>query len=150
MIFSRKIWLYVLKSKGNCFNKFKEFGSLIEIQSEHKIKMFRSDNGGKFVSKAFNHFFKDHGIEKQMSTPYTPQQNGVMNCVKCTIVEMARNMLHLKISTNYFGRKQWLMRFIDKIVVLQGRWIPVHPKKREEEEGLALHRCVCLGASPTQ
>lgn len=33
-------------------------------------------------------------IEKQLSTPYTPQQNGVAECANRTIVEMARSMLH--------------------------------------------------------
>ena len=28
--FSGKTWLYVLKSKGNCFEKFKEFETLVE------------------------------------------------------------------------------------------------------------------------
>ena len=54
--FSNDVWLYVLKSKWTCFEKFKEFKALVETQSEHKIKMFWSDNGGEFVSKTFNHF----------------------------------------------------------------------------------------------
>lgn len=62
--FLRKVWLYALKSKGECFQRFKEFKALVETQSKHKIKAFRSDNGGEFISKAFIHFVKDHGIEK--------------------------------------------------------------------------------------
>ena len=49
--FSRIMWLYVLKSKGKCFEKFKEFKALVEMQSEHKIKAFWSDNGREFVSR---------------------------------------------------------------------------------------------------
>ena len=41
------------------------------MQSEHKIKTFRLDNGGEFDSKAFDNFLKDHGIKKQTSTLYT-------------------------------------------------------------------------------
>jgi transposase InsO family protein len=37
---------------------------------------------------------KAHGIEKQTSTPYRPQQNGVAERAKRTLVEMARSMLH--------------------------------------------------------
>ena len=50
------MWLYALKSKGNCFEKFKKFKALVEMQLEYKIKTFWSDNGGEFVSKAFNVF----------------------------------------------------------------------------------------------
>ena len=35
----------MLKSKGECFERFEEFNALVETQSEHKIKAFRSDYG---------------------------------------------------------------------------------------------------------
>jgi transposase InsO family protein len=44
----------------------------METQSEHKIKVFRSDNGGEYISKEFKRFLKAHDIEKQTSTPYRP------------------------------------------------------------------------------
>jgi transposase InsO family protein len=92
--FSRKVWVYSLKSKGECLEKFKEFKALVETQSEHKIKVFRSDNGGVHISKEFQGFLQAHGIEKQTSTPYRPQQNGVAERANRTFVEMPRSMLH--------------------------------------------------------
>ena len=71
--FFLNVWLYALKSKGNCFVKFKEFKALVKTQLEHKIKTFQSNNNRELVSKAFNHFLKDYGTEKQTCTPYTPQ-----------------------------------------------------------------------------
>ncbi len=56
--------------------------------------MFRSDNGGEYISKEFKRFLKAHDIEKQTSTPYRPQQNGVAKRANYTLVEMARSMLH--------------------------------------------------------
>jgi transposase InsO family protein len=92
--FSRKVSVYMLKTKGEALEKFKEFKALAENQSEHKIKVFRSDNGGEFISKGFRRYLKKHGIEKQRSTPYTPEQNGVAERANRTIVEMARSMIH--------------------------------------------------------
>jgi hypothetical protein len=86
----------VATSKGECLEKFKEFKALLETQSEHKIKVFRSDNGGEYISKGFKRFLNAHDIEKQTSTPYRPQQNGVAERANRTLVEMARNMLHAK------------------------------------------------------
>ena len=83
-----------MKYKGEVFAKFVEFKALVENQSEHKIKAFRSDNGGEYTSKAFKRFLQAHGIKRQLSTPYTPQQNGVAERANRTIVEMARSMLH--------------------------------------------------------
>ena len=46
----------MLKSKGDCFEKFKEFNALVKTQLEYKIKMFRSDNDEEFDSKALIFF----------------------------------------------------------------------------------------------
>ncbi len=86
---SRKVWVYLLKSKGECLEKFKEFKALVETQSEHKMKVFQSDNGGEYISKGFERFLRAHGIEKQTSTPYRPQQNEVAERANRTLVEHA-------------------------------------------------------------
>jgi hypothetical protein len=86
--FSRKVWVYLLKSKGECLEKFKEFKALVETQSELNIKVFRSDNGREYISKEFKCFLKAHDIEKETSTPYRPQQNGVVERANRTLVEM--------------------------------------------------------------
>ncbi len=39
--------------RGECLEKFKEFKALVETQSDHKIKVFRLDNGGEYISKGF-------------------------------------------------------------------------------------------------
>jgi transposase InsO family protein len=92
--FSRKVWVYLLKSKMECLEKFKEFKALVEKQSEYKIKVFWFDNGREHISKGFQGFLKAHGIEKQTSTPYRPQQNGVAERANCTLVEMAERANH--------------------------------------------------------
>lgn len=52
-----------------------------------------SDNGGEFYSKEFMDFCAKHNIKRQFATPYTPQQNGVVERSNHTITEMARCML---------------------------------------------------------
>jgi hypothetical protein len=51
--FSRKTWLYFLGKKYEVFSKFKEFKSLVENQTDKKIKVLRTDNGGEFCGKEF-------------------------------------------------------------------------------------------------
>jgi transposase InsO family protein len=60
--YSRKTWIYFLKSKDEVFSKFKEFKSLIENLSERKIKILKLDNGGEYTSKEFVNFCRDVGI----------------------------------------------------------------------------------------
>ena len=63
-------------------------------QSEHVVKVFRTENGGEYVPEAFDNFLSKHYIARQNSSPYTPQQNGVAKVTNCTIVEMAQSMIH--------------------------------------------------------
>jgi transposase InsO family protein len=70
--FSRKTHVYLLKAKGEAFEKFKQYKALVENEIGHKIKVLRSDNGGEFVSKNFDAFFTKCGIQRQTSAPYSP------------------------------------------------------------------------------
>ncbi|CAL8131459.1 unnamed protein product [Prunus armeniaca] len=67
---------------------------MTELQSGHKVKCLRSDRGGKFLSSEFIKFCEDHGIQRQLTMAYTPQQNGVVERKNRTVVEMAKSMLH--------------------------------------------------------
>ena len=50
-----KIWLYILKSKDQVLNKFEEWKAIVKTQIGHKVKVLRSDNGGEYISKTFDH-----------------------------------------------------------------------------------------------
>ena len=56
----------------------------------------RSDNGKEYNLAEFNQFCENAGIEHQLTTPYTPQQNGVSERRNRYIMEMSRCMLHEK------------------------------------------------------
>jgi transposase InsO family protein len=92
--YSRKTWVYLLKSKDEVFSKFKEFKALIENISERNIKILRSDNGGEYTSKEFVNYCKDVGIKRELTTPYNLQQNGVAERKNKTIMEAVKTMIH--------------------------------------------------------
>jgi transposase InsO family protein len=50
---------------------------MVENEIGHKIKVLRLNNGGEFVSRKFDAFLAECGIQQQTSAPYSPQQNGV-------------------------------------------------------------------------
>ncbi len=91
--FSRKTHVYLLKAKGEAFEKFKQYKALVENEIGHKIKVLRSDNGREFVSKKFDAFLAECGIQRQTSAPYSPQQNSVAKRANRTIMECARSMI---------------------------------------------------------
>lgn len=94
--FSRMCWIYFLQSKSEVAGVFWKFKLWIEKQSGCMIQALRSDNGKEYTSAQFTMFCEEAGIEHQLTTPYTPQQNGVSERKNRTIMEMARCMLHEK------------------------------------------------------
>ncbi len=61
-----------------------------------QVATIRSDNGKEYKNATFDEFCENAGIEHQLTTPYTPQQNGVSERKNRSIMEMARCMLHEK------------------------------------------------------
>ena len=58
-----------------------------------KIKHIRSDNGTEFKNSGLDDYLDELGITHELSAPYTPQQNGVVERKNRTVAEMARTVL---------------------------------------------------------
>jgi hypothetical protein len=52
-----------LKNKVEIFSKFKQYKIEVKNQTNRKITMLRSDNGGEYKSNEFNLFCQNHGIQ---------------------------------------------------------------------------------------
>jgi hypothetical protein len=57
------------------------------------VKKIRSDNGSEFKNLQVEDYLEEEGIKHKFSAPYTPQQNGVVERKKRTLIDMARTML---------------------------------------------------------
>ena len=91
--FSRKVWAYPLRRKDQVLQVFQRFVTLVEMQTGKKVKCLRSDNGGEYVSKAFQDFCDAKGIKRKLTAPYNPPQKGVSERMNRTIQEKIRSML---------------------------------------------------------
>jgi hypothetical protein len=58
-----------------------------------RIKKIRSDNGTEFKNSQIEGFLDEEGIKHEFSSPYTPQQNGVVERKNRTLLDMSRTML---------------------------------------------------------
>jgi transposase InsO family protein len=92
--YSRKTWLYLLKTKDEVFSKFQEFKAGIENLTNKKIKTLRTDNGGECTSKEFVAFYKSAGIRRELIVPHNPQQNGVAERKNRSIEETVKALLN--------------------------------------------------------
>ncbi|WKA10494.1 hypothetical protein VitviT2T_028060 [Vitis vinifera] len=102
--YTRMCWVYFIKLKNEVFSVFKQFKALVENQSNLSIKILRSDNGTEYTSSQFVEFCSTAGIKRQLTTPYTPQQNGVSERKNQTVKQMARCLLfEKKMPSNFWA-----------------------------------------------
>jgi transposase InsO family protein len=74
----------------------RNFKGILETGSKQvriKDKKIRSDNGTEFKNSQIEGFLEDEGIKHEFSSPYRPQQNGVVERKNRTLLDMARTML---------------------------------------------------------
>lgn len=90
---SRKAWVYFIKEKSEAFHQFRLFKSKVETESGRSIKCLRTDRGGEYTSTEFADYCKEKGIRRQLTTAYTPQQNGIAERKNRTVMNMVRSML---------------------------------------------------------
>jgi transposase InsO family protein len=72
--YSRKTWLYILKTKDKVFNKFHEFKVEMKNLTNKKIKTLGTDNGRGYTAKEFVAFCKSTGVRRELIVPHNPQQ----------------------------------------------------------------------------
>jgi transposase InsO family protein len=90
---SRYMWVVVLGSKGEVANAIKRAQAAAEEECGRKLRVLRTDNGGKFTAAEFASYCTDEGVQRHYSVPYSPQQNGVVERRTQTVVGMARALL---------------------------------------------------------
>ena len=102
--FSKRVWVYTLKSKDEVFETFLVWKKMVENQTERKIKVLRSDNGTEYRNDQFLIFCKKEGISRHFTVRDTPRQNGVAERMNRTLLEKVRCIL----SNAGLGKQFWV------------------------------------------
>ncbi|KAK4838535.1 hypothetical protein QYF36_014541 [Acer negundo] len=96
--------VYLISHISEALDCFKIFMNLVENQLDKKIKVLRTDQGREYLSNQFNELCNEKGIERQLTIPYTPQQNGVAERRNRTLLEMVRSMMaQANLPVSYWG-----------------------------------------------
>ena len=75
--FSRFVRCYIITRKSDAYTCLKQFFALCKIiLPKYPIAVIRSDNDSVFTSNAATIWYKDNGIQHELSVPHSPQQNG--------------------------------------------------------------------------
>jgi transposase InsO family protein len=91
--YSRFTWVFFLQEKSQTQETLKIFLRQAQNEFRLRIKKIRSDNGTEFKNSQIEGFLKEEGIKHEFSSPYTPQQNGVVERKSRTLLDMPRTML---------------------------------------------------------
>ena len=67
--YSGMAWIYPLKKKLDTSAVFHEWKALVENESGEHIKLFCTDNGGKFMSDSFALYLRGEGIWHKTTAP---------------------------------------------------------------------------------
>ena len=84
---------YLLKTKSQAFEAFKEYKAWTEKQLSAKILELQDDKGDEYMSREFLQFTTQHGIQRRHSTWNRPQQNGLAEQANRTMGDRITAML---------------------------------------------------------
>jgi len=99
---TKKVWVYFMKHKGEVFQHFLNFKTMVEKEKGVIIKCLRFNGRGEYFSNEFNEYLKEHGIQRKYSCNYFTQQNGVVKKNNRHITQIMCAMLNEKNLRNYF------------------------------------------------
>jgi transposase InsO family protein len=91
--YSRFTWVFFLQAKYQTQETLKRFLRWAQNEFGLRIKKIISDNGMEFKNSQIEGFLEEEGIKHEFSSPYTPQQNGVVERKNITLLDMSRTML---------------------------------------------------------
>jgi hypothetical protein len=75
---SMLMWLVLVAAKSDTLAALKKFQVKVEVETGRHLHVLRTDNGGEVTSVEFETYCAEHDVKRQHTTPYTPQQNGVV------------------------------------------------------------------------
>ncbi|CAI7795949.1 unnamed protein product, partial [Closterium sp. NIES-53] len=110
---TRMCWTRLLKAKGDVTKAIQEWALEVCNDDKKRIKAICTDGGGEFVNAELEKWMKSKGIKHDVTTPYTPQQNGAAERLNRTLVEAVLSLLqHSKIGREWWGEASSLAAWI--------------------------------------
>jgi transposase InsO family protein len=94
--YSRYMWVCLLPTKDAAAEAIKRVQAAAERKTGKKLLALRTDRGGEFAATDFIEYCAHLGVRRELTAPYTPQQNGVVERRNQSVVGTARSMLKAK------------------------------------------------------
>ncbi|GKE29692.1 zinc finger, CCHC-type containing protein [Tanacetum coccineum] len=100
------------------------------MEMRTKLRMLRTDRRGEFTSNEFTKYCKENGIARQLTAPYSPQQNGVVERRNRTVLSTTRSMMKaMKLPLNFWAEAVrhaiYILNRVPTRALLEDRSIPM-------------------------
>ncbi|WVZ94479.1 hypothetical protein U9M48_040366 [Paspalum notatum var. saurae] len=100
------MWVVLLSAKDAAPDVIKCVQAAAERKTGRQLRALRIDHGGEFTAKNFTDYCAELGVRRELTVPYTLQQNGVVERRNQTVVAAVRSMLKGKNLPGWFwGRR---------------------------------------------
>ncbi|CDF77556.1 Retrovirus-related Gag-Pol polyprotein [Chondrus crispus] len=101
---SNWVVVYTMRNKSEAFAKYKLYEQFAQTHTGRKVKVLRTDRGGEYLSTEFKSYLDSNGTQHQLTTAYTPEQNGVAERLNRTLIDLVRSMLsHKQVSKRFWA-----------------------------------------------
>ena len=101
---SNWVVVYTMRNKSEAFAKYKLYEMFAQTHTGRKVKVFRTDRRGEYLSTEFMSHLDSNGTQHQLTTAYTPQQNGLAERLNGTLIDLVRSMLsHKQVSKRFWA-----------------------------------------------
>ncbi|MBW0467784.1 hypothetical protein O181_007499, partial [Austropuccinia psidii MF-1] len=91
--YTRYSWVRILKSKEDAKHKLAKIITQAEMALEKQVKQIICDGGKEFVNNLMKDFCDTRGIKLTITTPYTPQHNGIVKRINRMFMDKARTLM---------------------------------------------------------
>ena len=90
---SHKVFVTGLHQKSKVVRHLKVFIARAELETGQRLKVLRSDGGGEYTGRELGKYLEEKGIQHEITTPDTPQHNGVAERMNRTLLDNVQAML---------------------------------------------------------
>nr|GEU52742.1 hypothetical protein [Tanacetum cinerariifolium] len=91
--YSRFTWVKCLRSKDEAPDFIIKFLKMIQVRLKVPVRHIQRDNETEFVNQTLREYYEQVGISHETSVARSPQQNGVVERRKRTLIEVSCTML---------------------------------------------------------
>lgn len=91
--FSNYRHIYFIEKKDEVHQQLRIYVNALQNETNKKVRTLVSDRGSELTSRRTQEFLLENGISHEVSAPFTPQQNGLIERDNRTVIEAMRTML---------------------------------------------------------